>query len=153
MTEDFPATAAPTIERRLTWIPILPLLVGFSVMGVAAGGYAVHLASGRLLSIALALAAAIAFLMTMTVWSRTIIAMDGIRDRRPFAPEVFIPWNEVQEVVVTAQRQRTVKIIRHGRRWGRTLSAIRDGDVAPDGLGFDELIAVIRHRAHRGWSG
>jgi len=153
MTEDFPATAAPTIDLRMTWTPILPLLGGFSVMGVTAGGYGVYLASGRLLSIALALAAAIAFLVAMTVRSLTVIAMDGIRDRRPFAPEVFIPWSEVQEVVVTAQPRRTVKVIQRGRRWGRTLSAIRDGDVTPDGLGFDELIAVIRHRAHHRWSG
>ncbi|MDX6740896.1 hypothetical protein [Actinocorallia sp. A-T 12471] len=138
----------PVIERRLSWRPVLPVMVVFLAGGVCCGVLGVLRESGALLVVACVLGAAVAFLVAVTLGSRTVVGADGVHDRRPWSPEVFVAWSEVEDVVVSGRRSRVVALTRRGRR-GRTLSAVRDGDQAGDGLGFDGLVAVIRHRVHR----
>ncbi|GAB2850871.1 hypothetical protein GCM10022221_57770 [Actinocorallia aurea] len=136
----------PLLERRLSWRPTLPLIAAFAVLGAAAGAAAVRLESGELLFLALFCAVGIGFLVVVTLGARTVVGVDGVRDKRPFAAELFIPWDEVTDVVVAGQRTRVVALTRrsHGPR---TLSGIRDGDPPVDGLDFAGVVAVLRARA------
>jgi hypothetical protein len=126
------------------------LLIICGLMDLIAGGLGLYLPSGGLLVIAIAMIGLICFVIAMTVRCRTVIGLDGIRDRRPLSAEIFIPWTDVKEIIVAAAGgRRLVTVARHSGSSDRRLSAIREGDVASDGLGFDELVAVIRQRARQ----
>ncbi|MFA1543946.1 hypothetical protein [Actinomadura monticuli] len=140
----------PVIERRLRWTPVVPLLVFLGLLGAVGGGLGAYLVSGALVTITLVCLVAICFIVVMTVRSRTIIGLDGIRDRRPLTGEVLIPWSDITDAGVVGHPTRVVRIAWQGGRSRRTLSALREADGAPDGLGLDQLAAVIRHRAGLG---
>nr|BFE30379.1 hypothetical protein GCM10010200_026300 [Actinomadura rugatobispora] len=98
--------------------------------------------------VALVALVAVGFLVAVTVRARTEIGPDGIRNR-PFRKEVFIPWDDITDVVGTESTPRIITVVRAGKE-PVTLAAVRDDGSAPDGIGFDDLVALIRERARGG---
>ncbi|MGH3664304.1 MAG: PH domain-containing protein [Micromonosporaceae bacterium] len=140
-----PAEAAPlTIERRLAWKPVLAMIIMLGAMGGAVAVGAV-LASPWLGLLAAFFFGLAAWLVWVTAASGTVIGPDGIHNRGPVRT-LFIPWSEIAAVTGMESPPRVVQIVR--RDGTRTImAAIRDGDVASDGLAFDDVVEVIRQRA------
>jgi hypothetical protein len=138
--------APGVVVRRLGWQPVRGLVLVLAVMGV------VLLALGWVwtvtLPIALVALGGAGFLVVVTVRARTEFGPDGIRNRA-FRKEVFIPWDDVTDVVGMESAPRVITVVRAGKE-PVTLAAVRDDGTAPDGLGFDDLLSLVRERASGG---
>lgn len=134
------ATIVRRLDRRQAAGFVAILLVGGVVLGALAlnGSRALGGVAGLLL-------AAGAFLALAVARARTELGPDGIRNRALFK-ETFIPWDDVQNITGLDEPPRTIRIVRYNGG-SVTLAGVRDGGVSPDGLSFDDIVAVIRERA------
>ncbi|XVQ09928.1 hypothetical protein ACQP1W_46680 [Spirillospora sp. CA-255316] len=136
------------VVRRLGWKPVRGLVLVLAVIGVVL--LALAWVWTALLPVALAALAGAGFLVAVTVRARTEIGPDGIRNR-PLRKETFIPWDDITDVVGMESAPRVITVVRAGKD-PVTLAAVRDDGTAPDGLGFDDLVALVRERARGGGS-